>query len=75
MEKLFYLETKKKCVSEVISKLKEHNLRTDAIENHYADHYMDDGELIMWAESDIYPNFVHLAQRETIKKCGIKIDL
>jgi hypothetical protein len=75
MENLYYIETKRKCVSEVISKLKEHNLNTNVIESHYENHYMNDGDLIMWAESDTYPCFVHHAQKNTIKKCGIKINL
>jgi hypothetical protein len=36
---------------------------------------MNDGEIITWAESDIYPCYVDFGLRKTIKKCGIKIDL
>lgn len=75
MENLYYIETKKNCVSEVIAKLKEHNLRTDVIERYYENHYMNNGELIMWAESEKYPCFVYRAQEDTIRKCGIKINL
>ena len=75
MEILYYIETKKNCVNEVIAKLKKHGLNTNVIEFHYNNHRMDDGELIMWAESDKYPCFVHLSQNDTIKKCGIKISL
>ena len=75
MEKLYYIETKKNCADKVLSKLKEHKLNTNVIESHYQDHYMHDGELIMWAESDKYPCFVHFGQNDTIRKCGIKIDL
>ena len=75
MEKLYYIETKRKHVKEVIAKLKEHGLNTDAVEYHYENHYMLDGELFMWAESDKYPCFVQFGQIDTIKKCGIKIDL
>lgn len=75
MEKLYYIETKKGCVSKVIAKLKEHHLKTYVIEEHYENHYMNDGEIITWAESDIYPFYVAFGLRKTIKKCGIKIDL
>lgn len=75
MTKLFYIETRPDCILQVVSLLKRHGLVTDAVEAHY-NYYQRrmHGELIMWAEGDKYPSFVHRSQESLVIKCGTKIN-
>lgn len=75
MSKLFYLETRPRCVHLVIDVLRKRGLNTEAIEAEYIDYKRGmHGELIMWCEDDAYPAFVHRAQEDIIRKCGIKVE-
>jgi len=75
MNKLYYLETRPGCVQKVIDVLKSHGLSTGAIETHYIGYQRGmHGELIMWTDGYFAPAFVHKAQENIIKSCGIKVE-
>lgn len=76
MKKLYYIETRKDSLNEVLEVLQKKGLHIETISAHYIDQQrpMHNGEMIMWADGDKYPCWVHLSQEETIKKVGIKVD-
>ena len=74
MANLFYLETQRGRVMDVLKVLAEKGLNTSWVEKEYLErHRMLDGEMIMWCDEDEYPVHVHLAQQDIIRKCGTKI--
>jgi len=73
---LFYIEIKtNNTLSQVIDKLKFYDLKTDVIEEHYKNHAMIDGDMIMWCIENAYPTFVFHSQKEIIKACGVEIEI
>ena len=75
MSNLYYLETRSWCVQKVIDVLKSKGLSTGAIETNYIGYQRGmHGELIMWTDDYVFPAFVHRAQENIIKRCGIKVE-
>jgi hypothetical protein len=76
MNNLYYIETRRNSVHEVLEVLQKNGLHIEAIRAHYIDYKrtMHDGELIMWTEGDKYPCWVHRSQEDVVRRCGIKVD-
>ena len=73
---LFYIEIKiNNTLSQVIDTLKLYGLKTDIIEEHYKNHAIIDGDMIIWCIESVYPTFVFNSQKEIIKACGFKIEI
>ena len=73
---LFYIEIKtNNTLSQVIDTLKRYDLKTDVIEEHYKNHAIIDGDMIIWCTENAYPTFVFHSQKEIIKACGVKIEI
>lgn len=75
MSTLYYIKTKesKKTLPQLIDKLKYFGLNTQAIEEHYKEHMMIDGEMIMWCTASDYPSWVFRSQEDIVKACGTEI--
>lgn len=72
--KMYYVESENGREQEMIDFLKSLNLKTSVVETHYF--YFKrtaHGELIAWHDGDKYPCFVHRAQENIVRDCGIKL--